>query len=155
MESCREWRAGLRVNERHWLLSASTVPRPLAFIKESYPFTLIKRQCFYLKGDPSEPASSLFNNQPPSHHLQSVHPMISFPLSPDLKKIVGWYMCNLYLPPKNEENQWLQRTCLIVIERQRRLDSWKGLSHFLSAHHQSLSPARSFLLVVGLIVLWY
>lgn len=51
-ESHWERRAGGKGNEQHWLLSAAAVAKPLAFIKELYPFTLIKRQCFYLQGSP-------------------------------------------------------------------------------------------------------
>lgn len=152
VESCRERRAGGRVNERHWLLSASTVPRPLAFIKELYPFTLIKRQCFYLQGDPLEPSSFLhLKKLTPLFHHFSVSPSSDF-FSCDLKRIGGWNWCNLYFPPKrrekNKKKKWLRRTRSAVIGRQSRWGFWVGLSQPLASHHRSL---QSFSPVVGLI----
>lgn len=101
MESCRERRVKGRVNEQHCLLSALTVPRPLAFIKESYPFTLIKRQCFYLEGDPSEPAPSRsLTTNPPSSSLwicPSAHSFFSLSITQEND---GLEMLKCIFPPQ-------------------------------------------------------
>lgn len=141
VELCREWNAGGRVNEQHRLLSASTVPRPLAFIKESYPFTLIKRQWFYLEGDPSEPASSrcLTTN---------THPLITFNLS------IWWFLllsvyisrewwCHLYF--------YLGETVAAHTQQSQRggVDFWMSL--YPSLCNQSHHPMYLFSMTVGLI----